>query len=63
MFWALRFSTYDTLDRFVVVRNIFILVSDRMAGEDDVEETEENILYDLTIQAEWPQESEIFVRF
>lgn len=30
--------------------------------EDDVELAEENILYDLTVQAEWPQESEIFVR-
>lgn len=34
----------------------------RMAGgEDDVEHEEQNILYDLTIQAEWPQESEVFV--
>ena len=35
-----------------------------MASTEDVENetTDENILYDLTIHAEWKQENELFVR-
>ena len=35
-----------------------------MASNEDVEDesTDENILYDLTIHAEWKQENELFVR-
>ena len=35
-----------------------------MASNEDVENetTDENILYDLTIHAEWKQENELFVR-
>ena len=35
-----------------------------MASSEDVEDesADENILYDLTIHAEWKQENELFVR-
>ena len=53
--------------RNVPVPRVRVLVrfpEHNMESAEDVEDgtTEENILYDLTIQAEWPQEPEIFVR-